>query len=70
MSVMKQDPCPICSKLVLSDDLERHVNSCLDRQASPQPQPQDEISDTSHDNLDQSLSSTQQNPKNEMHYPL
>lgn len=63
MSVMKQDPCPICSKLVLSDDLERHVNSCLDRQASPQPQPQDEISDTSHDNLDQSLSSTQQKPK-------
>lgn len=54
MNQKKQDPCPICSKLIALENLERHVNSCLDRQASP-PSPE-EISDTSNDIIEISSS--------------
>ncbi|RCK61062.1 DNA-dependent ATPase MGS1 [Candida viswanathii] len=60
MSDRKLENCPICSRSIPEGDLERHVNSCLDKQTSPQPI--EEVNDTSHDNID-ILSSTQRTKK-------
>ncbi|RCK56481.1 DNA-dependent ATPase MGS1 [Candida viswanathii] len=60
MSDRKLENCPICSRSIPEGDIERHVNSCLDKQTSPQPI--EEVSDTSHDNIE-ILSSTQRAKK-------